>query len=110
MGTRRGYLRVALARRVPIVPVATIGSHYTYLLLPGGYLLARTLGLERLLRAERPPVPLFVFVLLALDALAIAGLVPWWAIVLATVAALVPSPVRITSEVLPPIDVAARTA
>ena len=28
-GVRRGYIRIALEHGVPIVPVATIGSHYS---------------------------------------------------------------------------------
>jgi 1-acyl-sn-glycerol-3-phosphate acyltransferase len=109
-GERRGYVRLALETGVPIVPVATIGSHYSYLLLPGGFTVSRLFGLKRRLRVERVPIPLFVVALVLFDALAIAGVVPWWAVAIATVLAILPSPVRVTSEVLPPIDVSARTA
>lgn len=81
-GRRRGYLRVALAAGVPVVPLATIGSHWTTPMAPGGALLSRVLGLKKLLRAERIPLPLTSIWL----------------------------PVRITSEALPALDVVAHTA
>lgn len=81
-GPRRGYLKVALQAGVPIVPMATIGSHYTMPMAPGGMLLSRALGLKRLLRAERVPLPLTPVLL----------------------------PARITSELLPTIDVVGATA
>ena len=34
-GSRRGYARLALEAGIPVVPVATIGSHWSYLVLPG---------------------------------------------------------------------------
>lgn len=81
-GRRRGYVRVALAAGVPVVPLATIGSHYTMLMAPGGALLARLLGLKKLLRIERVPLPMH----------------------------LIPPPVRITTEALGALDLTAATA
>jgi 1-acyl-sn-glycerol-3-phosphate acyltransferase len=81
-GPRRGYIRIALQAGVPVVPVATIGSHYTMLMAPGGAWLARILGLKKLLRTERVPLPLHLW----------------------------PPPVRITSEALPAMDVIAAAA
>jgi hypothetical protein len=59
-----------------VVPLATIGSHYTMLMAPGGATLARLLRLKRYFRNERLPLPMH----------------------------LLPPPVRITSELLPPLD------
>ncbi len=109
-GDRRGYIRLALDSGVPIVPVATIGSHFTYLLAPGGYLAARLLRSRRWLRADRLPLVVGVGLAFVVDALAIAGVLPWWSMIIAAIAAIVPNPVRITTDVLPPIDVAALTA
>jgi 1-acyl-sn-glycerol-3-phosphate acyltransferase len=109
-GPRRGYVRLALERGVPVVPVATIGSHWTYLVLPGGAWLARVFGAKRAARVVSWPVTVGAVVLVAVIALAAASVVsPWW-ILAAVVAAIVPSPFRVTSEVLPPIDVCAATA
>lgn len=78
-GKRRGYIHVALRAGVPIVPMATIGSHYTWPMAPGGAFLARALGLKALLRSERIPLPMTPMLL----------------------------PARITTEFLPPIDAVA---
>lgn len=103
-GDRRGYVRLALESNVPVIPLATIGSHYALLMFPGGALLARALGLKRLLRIERVPLPMGLF-------LAASALLAWatgW--ISATVGCLlvtiglIRTPVRITSELLPPID------
>lgn len=75
-GPRRGYARLALTARVKVVPLCTIGSHYTMLMAPGGAFLARALGLKRLFRTDRVPLPMH----------------------------LVPPPVRITTEALPALD------
>ncbi len=109
-GARRGYLRIALACGVPIVPLVTWGSHYGYLLLPLGDGLGRWLKRRGWMRDERLPVPIASFALAAVIAAAAAKLVaPWW-IGVALAALLLPNPVRITSELLEPIDVAAATA
>jgi 1-acyl-sn-glycerol-3-phosphate acyltransferase len=108
-GQRRGYIRLALAAGVPIVPVATIGSHYTYTLLPGGTTIARVTGMKHWARAERYPLILGSLLAIVAFALALASLVPWWVALLAGLSAVIPNPVRVTTEVLPAIDVAART-
>ncbi len=109
-GARRGYVRLALELGVPIVPVATIGSHHTYTMLPGGSTIARLARMKQWARTERFPLVLGGLLAVIAGGLAIAGLLPWWGFGLASVVALVPNPVRITSEVLPAIDVCAATA
>ncbi|HEY8076173.1 MAG TPA: 1-acyl-sn-glycerol-3-phosphate acyltransferase [Labilithrix sp.] len=108
-GDRRGYVRVALATGVPIVPLATIGSHWSYLVLPGGdrvASIARAFGA----RSKRFPITVGSLLVVLTCGLAIGGVLsPWW-ILAALLAAIVPTPVRITSEILEPIDVCAATA
>jgi 1-acyl-sn-glycerol-3-phosphate acyltransferase len=109
-GDRRGYVRLALATGIPIVPVATIGSHFSYLVLPGGEQvarLARALGAKRSKRFPITLGALGVLLALILGALGVAS--PWW-ILAALLAAIFPTPVRVTSEILAPIDVRAATA
>jgi len=103
-GNRRGYARIALEAGVPIVPVATIGSHWTYPMLPGGRALAR-LGLRRFVRADAVPLPIGFFLAAGVAVAGLTGVLalPWLALV--PVVALVPLPVRISSKLLPPIDV-----
>jgi 1-acyl-sn-glycerol-3-phosphate acyltransferase len=109
-GKRRGYIKLALAAGVPIVPVATIGSQYTYLVLPIGDAIARLIRLKRWTRDDRLPITLGAVGLVAVIVAAALGLVsPWW-ILAAAVWAVLPNPVRITTEFLEPIDVGAATA
>jgi 1-acyl-sn-glycerol-3-phosphate acyltransferase len=109
-GKRRGYVRLALEQNVPIVPLATIGAHYTYVLLPGGAWIARVTRMKKWARCERFPLVLGTVLALGVLALTLALALPWWVAAIAGLAALVPNPVRITTEVLPAIDVAAQTA
>jgi 1-acyl-sn-glycerol-3-phosphate acyltransferase len=108
-GRRRGYIRLALETGRPIVPIATLGSHYTYLLLPLDWLW-RAIRLRSWTRLERVPVPLATLLVIATAGLAAGGAIsPLW-ILGSLVVAIVPNPVRVTSRVLEPTDVSARTA
>ncbi len=104
-GARRGYVRIAREARVPIVPVATIGSHRTYTMAPGGDFLARSLGLKKLLRVERVPLPTGWIVGTAAAGAAVAGALPGWAGGLAFALGWLPNPVHVTTELLPPVRV-----
>ncbi|MBW2522648.1 MAG: glycerol acyltransferase [Deltaproteobacteria bacterium] len=57
-GPRRGYLRLALRERVPIVPVVSAGAHEVIYILDDGQWLARALRLDKLLRAKAWPIAL----------------------------------------------------
>lgn len=103
-GARRGYARLALECGVPVVPVATIGSNWTYMVPPGMERLGRALGLKRRTRAE--VVPLTVGML----GVGATALLAPWALPVALAAAIIPNRVRITTEFLPAIDVQAATA
>src|SRR5262249_35655299 len=75
-GSRRGYVRLALALGVPVVPVATIGSHYTYTMLPGGAWIARVTRMKSWARCERFPLVLGALGALVLGVFALAGGLP----------------------------------
>jgi 1-acyl-sn-glycerol-3-phosphate acyltransferase len=105
-GNRRGYVRLALEMGVPVVPVATIGAHYTYLMAPGNAWLAEKLGLKKRARLESAPVTLgLIGTALVTGATALALVDPFFLAATALAAAM-PLPVRITSEMLAPIDLA----
>ncbi|MFO0552395.1 MAG: lysophospholipid acyltransferase family protein [Polyangiaceae bacterium] len=109
-GKRRGYARLALEAGVPIVPLATIGSHYTVPMAPGGTTLARLLGLKRLMRLETVPLPIGWITAVAALGGTVTGHLPVVLGGLVATAGLLPVPARITSEFLAPIDVSAATA
>lgn len=109
-GDRRGYARLALSAGVPVVPIATIGSHYSFVVLPGAAAIARVARALGAKRSRAFPITLGMVGVVATGALASLGVMsPWW-IAAALLAAAIPTPVRITSEVLDPIDVCALTA
>lgn len=106
-GNRRGYIRLALEMGVPIVPLATFGSHLTYWMMPGNEALARRLGTKRSsVRLESVPLTVGAIGAFAAAGAAAMGLVHPGVAALTTVAAALPLPTRITTEALPAIDLA----
>ena len=87
-GGRKGFIRLAIARDVPVVPVVSIGGQETALFLTRGERLARLLRLDRLLRLKVLPVSL------ALP----------WGVNVGDLLGHFPLPAKITIEVLEPID------
>jgi 1-acyl-sn-glycerol-3-phosphate acyltransferase len=59
-GGRKGFIRLALAKNVPIVPVVSIGGQETALFLTRGERLARLLRLDKLFRLKVLPISLAV--------------------------------------------------
>jgi 1-acyl-sn-glycerol-3-phosphate acyltransferase len=86
-GKRRGYIRLALRARVPIVPVVAAGAHETFFVLTDGRRLARALGLHRVLRLDVWPITLSV---------------PW-GLVVGITPPYFPMPTKIFIEVMEPI-------
>jgi 1-acyl-sn-glycerol-3-phosphate acyltransferase len=88
-GGRTGFIRLARRKRVPLVPVVSIGGQETALFLSRGERLARLLRLDRMFRLKVLPVSL------ALPWIVNVGdMLGHW-----------PLPAKITIQVLPPIDV-----
>lgn len=85
-GGRKGYIRLALTAKVPVVPVVAAGAQETLVVLTDGQWIARLLRIDRLLRIKAWPISL------ALP----------WGLMLAPLP-FIPWPSRILIEVLPPI-------
>jgi 1-acyl-sn-glycerol-3-phosphate acyltransferase len=88
-GGRRGFIRLAKERKVPLVPVVAIGGQETALFLSRGERLAKLFGLDRMLRLKVLPISL------ALP----------WGINVGDMLGHIPLPAKITIQVLEPIDV-----
>jgi 1-acyl-sn-glycerol-3-phosphate acyltransferase len=86
---RRGFIRLAKQKGVPIVPVVSAGGQETALFLSRGEGLARTLRLDRMFRLKVLPISLSL---------------PW-VVNVGDMLGHVPLPAKITIEVLPAIDV-----
>jgi 1-acyl-sn-glycerol-3-phosphate acyltransferase len=86
-GGRKGFIRLALAKNVPIVPVVSIGGQETALFLSRGEWLARLLRLDKVFRLKVLPISLSV---------------PW-GINVGDMMGHIPLPSKICIQVLPPI-------
>ena len=85
---RKGFIRMALRTRAPIVPVVSVGAHEVFRVLTDGVELARATGLKKYFRMDVLPVALAAPTGIAVGA----------------VAPMVPIPTKIKIRVLPPID------
>lgn len=109
-GNRRGYIELALERDVPIVPVATAGSHWTWTFLPGGATLSRIPIIRKAFRSDRLPIPTALLGLAIAAAIIAVDGFSWWWMLPVLVLALLPTPVTIRSRAGEAIDVRAQTA
>ena len=89
-GDRSGFVRLALAKGVPIVPVVAIGGQETALFLTKGKGLARALGLDRRLRLDVLPIQLS----------------PPFGVTVLDLPGRIPLPAQLTMQVLPKIELA----
>jgi 1-acyl-sn-glycerol-3-phosphate acyltransferase len=85
---RQGYLRLALDKGVPIVPVVAIGGQETALFLSRGARLAKALRLDRALRIKVLPISIAF---------------PW-GLNIGDFGGHLPLPAKITVQVLPPVN------
>jgi 1-acyl-sn-glycerol-3-phosphate acyltransferase len=53
-----GFIRTALKNRVPLIPVANVGSHETGIFLSDGQWLCKALRLDKILRIKAEPIQL----------------------------------------------------
>jgi 1-acyl-sn-glycerol-3-phosphate acyltransferase len=88
-GGRKGFIRLAKQRKVPLVPVVAIGGQETALFLSRGERLAKLFGLDRMFRLKVLPISL------ALP----------WGLNVGDMLGHIPLPAKITIQVLEPIDV-----
>ena len=88
-GGRKGFIRLAKQRGVPIVPVVSVGGQETAFFLTRGEGLAKRLGLDRMFRLKVLPISLSL---------------PW-IVNVGDMLGHIPLPAKITIQALPPIDV-----
>jgi 1-acyl-sn-glycerol-3-phosphate acyltransferase len=91
-GGRKGFIKLALERGVPIVPVVAVGGQETALFVTRGQRIAKLLQLDKLTRIKVFPVQI----------------APPWGVTVLDMPTRLPLPAKITIEVLPPIDLKER--
>jgi 1-acyl-sn-glycerol-3-phosphate acyltransferase len=91
-GGRKGWIRLALEEKVPVVPVVAVGGQETALFVTRGERAAKLVGLDRLARIKVLPV----------------SLGPPFGVNLLDLPGRLPLPAKITLEVLDPIDLRER--
>jgi 1-acyl-sn-glycerol-3-phosphate acyltransferase len=91
-GGRKGFIKLALDAKVPIVPLVAIGGQETALFLSRGERLAKALGLDRMFRLKVLPISMTI---------------PW-PINIGDMLAHWPLPAKITMEAMEPIDLRKR--
>jgi 1-acyl-sn-glycerol-3-phosphate acyltransferase len=88
-GGRKGFIRLAKEKGVPLVPVVSVGGQETALFLTRGEGLAKLLRLDRMLRLKVLPISISL---------------PW-VVNVGDMLGHIPLPAKITVEALAPIDV-----
>ena len=102
---RKGFIRLALNAKVPIVPIVSIGAHESYVILHRGEELAEKLGLKKKFRLHGLPITfrsLFFAWCLA------TGIFTFFPLLLAPGAffsIFIPMPAKMDFRILPPVDV-----
>jgi 1-acyl-sn-glycerol-3-phosphate acyltransferase len=89
---RKGFIRLALDKDVPLVPVVSVGGQETALFLSRGEWLAKLLRLDRMFRLKVLPISLSL---------------PW-GLNIGDMLGHLPAPAKITIQVLHPIDLRER--
>lgn len=91
-GGRQGFIRLALDKDVPIVPVVSIGGQETALFLSRGEWLAKLLRIDRMFRLKVVPISVAI---------------PW-GLNVGDMLGHIPAPAKITIQVLDPVDLRER--
>jgi 1-acyl-sn-glycerol-3-phosphate acyltransferase len=86
---RKGFIRLALEKDVPLVPVVSIGGQETSIFLSRGEWLAKLLRIDKTLRLKVLPISLAI---------------PW-GLNIGDMASHIPLPAKISIRVLDPIDI-----
>jgi 1-acyl-sn-glycerol-3-phosphate acyltransferase len=101
---RKGFVRLALAAKVPIVPLVSIGAHESYVILHRGEELAEKLGLKEKYRLHGVPVTFRSLFFLWCVASGIFTFFPLLLAPAAFASIFIPMPAKMNFKILPAID------
>jgi 1-acyl-sn-glycerol-3-phosphate acyltransferase len=101
----KGFIRLALKAKVPMVPIVSVGAHESYVILNRGDKIAEALGLKKKFRL--PGLPL-TYRSVFFAWLVASGMLTFFPLLLAPAAFLaifIPLPTKMTFRILPSIDI-----
>lgn len=102
---RKGFIRLALKAKVPIVPIVSIGAHESYYILNRGEELAEKLGLKERFRLHGMPItPSGIFFMWCM-ATGVFTFFPFLLAPFALMSYFTPLPAKMDFRILEPIDV-----
>lgn len=102
---RKGFIRLARAARVPLVPIVSIGAAESYIILKRGERIAEALGLKKYFRLHGVPI---TFRGIFFAWCMVTGIFTFFPLLLAPGALLsvfIPLPTKMAFRILPPIDI-----
>ncbi len=102
---RKGFIRLALNAKVPIVPLVSIGAHESYVILHRGEEIAEKLGLKEKFRLHGVPITFRSLFFLWCLATGLFTIFPLLMAPVAFLAIFIPMPVKMGFRILPPIDI-----
>ena len=102
---RKGFIRLALKGKVPIVPIVSCGAHESYVILHQGEAIAEKLGLKEKFRLHGVPITFRSIFFMWCVASGLFTFFPLLIAPFAFFAIFVPLPAKMTFRILEPIDV-----
>lgn len=104
---RKGFIRLALKAKVPIVPIVSIGAHESYVILHRGEELAEKLGLKEKFRLHGLPITVRSLFFMWCVTTGIFTFFPLLIAPAAFVSIFIPMPAKMDFRILPEVDVQA---
>lgn len=102
---RKGFIKLALKAKVPIVPIVSVGAHESYVILHRGEEIAEALGLKKKFRLHGVPITFRSVFFMWCVATGIFTFFPLLIAPAAFMAIFIPMPARMSFRILPEIDV-----
>jgi 1-acyl-sn-glycerol-3-phosphate acyltransferase len=102
---RKGFIRLALKAKVPLVPIVSIGAHESYIILNRGEEIAEKLGLKEKFRLHGVPITFRSLFFMWCVTTGIFTFFPLLIAPAAFMAIFIPMPAKMDFKILPPVDV-----
>lgn len=102
---RKGFIRLALRAKVPIVPIVSVGAHESYVILHRGEEIAEKLDLKEKMRLHGVPITFRSLFFMWCVATGVFTFFPLLLAPAAFVSIFIPMPAKMTFRILPAVDV-----